>query len=201
LASPSLREFATLYILGYSLGGHVVLKFATEVGDRRLRAAAAVCSPLDLERTVSAFDRPARWPYRRYVLLNLLSQYAEVAACQVVPTPLAQLRRVRTLREWDRLTVVPRFGFQSPEDYYLRAGVGSRLDRLRVPALLVAAVGDPMVSAEGIEPALENRGNHLEVHWLRRGGHVSFPADLDLGLPEARGLEAQVIGWLLTNRA
>ncbi|MCP4656560.1 MAG: hypothetical protein GY856_14200, partial [bacterium] len=46
LASPSLREFATLYILGYSLGGHVVLKFATEVGDRRLRAAAAVCSPL-----------------------------------------------------------------------------------------------------------------------------------------------------------
>ncbi len=200
VASPALREFTTLYLLGYSLGGHVVLKFATEVGDRRLRAAAAVCAPLDLERTVRAFDRPARWPYRRYVLSNLLSQYAEVAACRSVPTPLAEVRRIRTLREWDRRTVVPRFGFRSPEDYYRRASVAARLDQLRLPALLVAAGGDPMVAADAIAPALDRRGNHLEVRWVR-GGHVSFPADLDLGLPGSRGLEPQVIRWLLANRS
>jgi len=63
------------------------------------------------------------------------------------------------------------------------------------------AVGDPMVAAASSEPALVDGGNHLEVHWIRRGGHVSFPADFDLGLGAPRGLEAQVIRWLLGHPA
>src|SRR5688572_33453680 len=42
-------------------------------------------------------------------------------------TTLFRSRRARTLRELDRLTVVPRFGFADPEDYYRRASVGPLL--------------------------------------------------------------------------
>lgn len=196
LVSPRLAGMANLYVLGYSLGGHLALKLATEVEDARLRAAAAVCSPLDLDRTVRAFDRPSRWPYRRYVLSGLFEIYDEIARRRDVPVPPEEVRRVRLLRDFDRLTVVPRFGFDSAEDYYRRAGVGPRLGELRVPALLVAAEGDPMVDAHGIRPALDGGSTSLDVRWLRSGGHVSFPGRLDLGLGPPYGLERQVLAWL-----
>lgn len=197
VASPAWAGMAHLYVLGFSLGGHMALKLAAETDNARLRAVAAVSSPLDLERTVAAFDRPGRWLYRRYLLAGLCDLYEQVARDRELPVPPAQVRRARTLREFDRLTVVPRFGFASPEDYYRRAAVGPRLGALKVPALLVVAEDDPMVDAEGIRPALAAVSHEgLEVRWCRRGGHVSFPADLDLGLGPPLGLERQVLRWL-----
>lgn len=207
LAGPRLAAMESLYLLGFSLGGHLVLKFATEVDDERLRAVAAVCSPLDLERTVNAFDRPARWPYRRYVLAGLFDIYDAVARNRDVPVAPEEVRRVKTLRDFDRLVVVPRFGFDDPEDYYRRASVGPRLAELRVPALLVAVTGDPMVDKAGIVSALDGvvtrPGMPLEVCWTDRGGHVSFPGNLDLGLDPDRtpGIEHQVLHWLLSGVA
>lgn len=198
LESPALDFADEIYILGYSLGGHVTLRFATETGDPRLAAVAAVCSPLDLKRTVDAFDRPRNWLYRRHVLGALCEIYREVDRRAAVPlaAPPEKVCTARTLREFDRLVVVPRFGFASTEEYYSREAVGPRLGDLRVPALLVAAEHDPMVAAEGIRPALEEAPDRLETRWVRRGGHVGFPDDLDLGQSSPYGLEEQVLTWL-----
>ena len=121
---------------------------------------------------------------------------AAVEARRELPVPLSVLRTVRTLREWDRQTVVPRFGFASPEDYYARASVGSLLARLRMPALLVAAEADPMVPPAALRPSLAAEHGTLNVRWVSRGGHVGFPADLDLGFPGSPGLESQLLAWL-----
>jgi predicted alpha/beta-fold hydrolase len=107
-----------------------------------------------------------------------------------------EVLRVRTLREWDRLTVVPRFGFADPEDYYGRASVGPRLGALRVPALLVASPVDPMVPASSIAAAARGVSS-LDLRWVERGGHVGFTPRLDLGLAGPPGLAGQLAAWLL----
>ncbi len=197
LASAQLAGFERVLLFGFSLGGHISLRFATEVADRRLRAVAAACAPLDLDRSVAALDRPASWIYRRYVLAGLCQMYAEVAARRALPLPLAEVRRIRTLREWDRQTIVPRFGFDSPEDYYRQAGVAGRLDSLRVPALLVVAEDDPMLPRPAVDRGLCGREEQLSLRWVRRGGHLAFAASLDLGEDAPAGLAGQVIGWLM----
>jgi predicted alpha/beta-fold hydrolase len=116
LASPALASFDTIHVLGYSLGGHLVLRLAAEALDARVRSVAAICSPVDLERSVAAIDRPACWPYRHYVLRQLGRAYAQVARKGPVPTPLDRVQRISTLREWDACTVVPRHGFASTAD-------------------------------------------------------------------------------------
>ncbi len=204
LASPELAGFERVLVFGFSLGGHLALRFATEVADPRLRAVAAACAPLDLDLSVAAIDRPSGWIYRRYVLASLSRMYAAVAPHNVelgslLPLSVVDARRIRSLREWDRRTVVPRFAFDSPEDYYRRAGVGCRLHRLRVPALLVAAEADPMVPRQAIaEPVAAHRDalERLTLRWVRYGGHLAFPAGLDLGEDAPVGLAGQVIGWL-----
>lgn len=199
LASPELARFPCLLLAGFSLGGHLVLRYLTEEPDPRVRAGVAVCAPLDLAAGADAIDAPARWPYRRYLLNHLVEIYAAVAARRPVPVPVARARQVRRLREWDDLVVAPRFGFRDAADYYARASVGPRLAELRRPALLVAARRDPMVPAATLDGVLAARPRSLpglELRWAERGGHVYFPAGLDLGLPGPPGLEGQLLGWL-----
>jgi predicted alpha/beta-fold hydrolase len=154
LASPEVARYRRIYVLGYSLGGHLALRWATEPGDPRVASVAAVCSPLDLERAQEAIDGPAGWLYRRYLLRHLMRIYTAVAARRPVPLPVADAARLRRLRDFDQQIVAPRHGFASADDYYARASVGRRLAHLRLPALLANARHDPMVVAAAVRPAV-----------------------------------------------
>ena len=193
LASAELSSHRRVYVLGYSLGGHVALRLATEEADPRLAAVAAVCAPLDLGLSQREIDAPSRWVYRRYLLANLNDLYAAVAARGRVPLPVEEAVRIRTLREWDDRIVAPRHGFAGAGDYYARASVAPRLGDLRVPALLLNSETDPMVPARAVRAVLNGSAPRLEVQWIQGGGHVAFPAAL--------GIEAQVIGWLRARAA
>lgn len=198
LASAELRRYRRVYVVGYSLGGHVALRLATEDLDPRVAGVAAVCSPLDLSLSQQAIDAPGLWLYRRYLMSSLAEIFAAVAARRPQPLTAAEAARIRTIREWDDRVVSPRHGFTGADDYYARAGVAPRLGELRVPALLVNSEGDPMVPARHVRAAL-GRGPApgLEVCWLAGGGHVSFPEGLDLGVGDGgSGVDAQVLGWL-----
>lgn len=198
LAAPELAAYEEVYLLGYSIGGHLALRYATDGPDPRLRSVAAVCSPLDLTLSGRHFDLPTTWPYRRYVLAQYLGIYTAVAARRPVPVPPREAARFAYLRQWDEAVVAARWGFAGADDYYVQASVAPRLDRLAVPALLVAVEEDPLIPGEILRPALDRRRDGLEVRWVETGGHVSFPADLDLGWEGPPGLEGQVLGWLLT---
>jgi predicted alpha/beta-fold hydrolase len=200
LASEELRRYRRIYVIGYSLGGHVTLRLATEVADPRVAGVAAVCAPLDLGLSQQEIDSPFRWVYRRYLLGGLVGIYAAVAARRplplVVPLTIEEVARIRTIREWDDRVVAPRHGFADAADYYVRESVAPRLGDLRVPSLLLNSESDPMVPPRAVRAALRP-APRLEVRWLKGGGHVAFPPNLDAGLGGGvLGADAQVIGWL-----
>lgn len=194
LESPAVARFARLFVLGYSIGGQTVLRYATESRDRRLRAVAAICPPLDLDVCCRAIDGTRL--YCHWVLSGLKRMYRAVALRRPVPTPLAEVERTDTIRAFDALTMVPRHGFADVVDYYARSSAGPLLGRLEVPALLVAAERDPMVPLATYQPWLGAAAPALEVRRSAAGGHLGFPPDLDLGVAAPRGLENQVLGWL-----
>ncbi len=196
LASDELAPYRRIHLLGYSLGGHVALRYASQSPAARVASVTAVCSPLDLAAAQQAFDRPGRWLYRQYILTRLRRIYRSVAERRELETPLAEVLAAKTIREWDRLTVVPRFGFESPEDYYRQMSVASRLHALTIPSLLVASDRDPMVPPEALDSVLEGELGRLEVRRVPTGGHVAFPEDLDLGFGGRRGLEGQILRWI-----
>jgi predicted alpha/beta-fold hydrolase len=203
LASAALSGYRSLHVLGYSLGGHVAMRAATETAEARLESVAAICSPLDLSACASAFDRPASWGYRRRIVAELIRTYERVVARrtalgapEIGLTPVDRVRRARSLREFDGLTVVPRFGFRDAEDYYRSMSVGPMLDLIKVRALLVVGASDPLVPLATLAPYLETAPETLSVALLERGGHVGFPSETTLGLDAPLGIEAQAIAWL-----
>jgi predicted alpha/beta-fold hydrolase len=196
LASEALAGYGEILLLGYSLGGHLVLRYATEDPDPRVLAAAAVCAPVDLSGCCAAIDRPSLWVYRTYLLDGLKRIYARVAERQPVPITAAQARRITTIRGWDDAIVAPRHGFASAEDYYAKASVGPRLRDLKVPALLVSAAHDPMVPWDTVRRWVVPPPPRLTVKRVDDGGHVGFPGKLDLGEDAEAGLEPQILAWL-----
>ncbi|MGA3078586.1 MAG: alpha/beta fold hydrolase [Bryobacteraceae bacterium] len=200
LASPDLARYRRIHLMGFSVGGHLALKAALDRVDARLAAVAAICPPLDLDLATIAFDHPSRAFYRRHVFANVNRVYERAAARRRFLTPACQVRRARFCRERDAMTVVPRFSFQSPEDYYKRESVATRIHQLDIPSLLVAAVYDPIVPAYTLRAAIGDASDALTVRWVERGGHVYFRSDLDLGFGGALGLEPQVLQWLAVQQ-
>jgi predicted alpha/beta-fold hydrolase len=195
LSDPAFSDYDNLLVIGFSLGGHVALRTAVEGADRRLRAVTGVCPPLDLKAVQGWLDAPARKIYREFILRELRQMYAHIARRGRAPTPIERVRRVTTLREWDTLTVAPRFGFHDADDYYAKMSVGPHLDKLTVPALLVASRHDPMIPADSIAPLVEAAPPNLEICWIDDGGHVFFPRTVAAGLGEPKSLMSHILHW------
>jgi len=196
LSSARLQGFRRLYLLGYSIGGHVALSYATRRPDPRLRAVVALCSPLDLEAGMHAFDRMRAAPYRHHVLGGLKRAYRAVAERREVPATRREVARIHRILEWDELIVARRFGYPNAWDYYQRESVSHRLGNLEVPALYVGATDDPMVPLETTRPVLERGTPKLSVEWVKRAGHLAFPKHLTLGQSAEPGLEGQCLAWM-----
>lgn len=200
LRSPALAGYADQFAVGYSLGGHTVLRLGVEPPSK-LRRVAAVSAPLDLAMSCQAIDQPRAWLYRSVVLRSLKASYAEVLSrhgerSPRVPSPWNAVRRVSTIHDWDAAVVVPRHGFDSVAHYHRTMSVGPRLSALEVPALYVGARGDPMVPHWTMAEALEHPGKNLRVELTDRGGHVALPCPRSLGtLP----LEPALIDWLTSK--
>lgn len=195
LGSRALRGYADQFAIGYSLGGHTVLRLGAEAPSK-LRRVAAVSAPLDLALSCQAIDQPRAWLYRSVVLRSLKASYAEVLArhgeqSPRVPSPWSVVRGVTTIHDWDAAVVVPRHGFESVAHYHRTMSVGPRLTELPIPALYVGARADPMVPHWTMKAALEHPLDNLDVHLTHRGGHVALPSPLG-----PTPLEPTLINWL-----
>ena len=193
LESPEITVFRRVFVLGYSLGGHMALRHAAEGGHPRIAGLAAICPPIDLAAGVVEIDKPKGRIYRRNVLKGLKDIYKNVAARVDVPYRVDLAETIDTLREWDERVVAPRHGFSSADDYYARTSVAPILHQIEVPTLVVATTKDPMVFAHVVRPVLEEC-RAVRTVFLSRGGHVGFPQGRFPG--HLQGLPAEVCHWL-----
>jgi predicted alpha/beta-fold hydrolase len=196
LRSKALEGYENILLLAYSLGGNMMLRYLAGQPDRRVRAAAAVCSPIDLKQSARAIDQPRGVFYRRHVLHALKDIYRNVAIRHDVPLPVHEAARIDTIELWDERIVAPRHGFAGAEDYWAKTSACNVLDEIRTPTLFVAAERDPMVLIDTVRPWLQN-ATTLRRIVTSHGGHVGFPQKVDLGLGSGGTVEDQIIQWML----
>jgi predicted alpha/beta-fold hydrolase len=167
-------------VAGYSLGGNLTLKLAGELGAHglpELCAVGAVSPTIDLERCVLALERRSNLAYQWNFMRGLRARLKRKAALFPGRYDVRGLSRVHTVREFDDKYTAPHFGFAGASDYYFRASALRVIDRIAVPALVLAAADDPFVPTEPFaDPALA--GNpHVAVRISPHGGHCAFLAD------------------------
>lgn len=199
LAAPELAQVRRIYLVGYSLGGHLALAYAASGRvDERVRSVASICAPLDFDAGASELDKARFSVYRNHLLRGLKQSYQVAHARRELTVSAERAMRVRRLREWDTLIVAPRFGFESAEHYYASVSVGPKLGAIELPTLMLVADHDPMVKLDTLAGSLAKAGR-VQVLRTPHGGHVGFPTEVDLGLGTRANVESQVVSWLREN--
>lgn len=176
LAHEGCGEIA---VVGYSLGGNLALKLAGDYGRGAppyLKSVVAVSPVMDLPRCVDALERRSNALYQWNFVRNLKARMRRKIAAFPDRFSSEPLARVRTVRDFDEYYTAPHFGFKDATDYYYRAAALRVVDRIDVPALIVAAADDPFVPPESFaHPALAGNRN-VTVLLSPHGGHCAFVA-------------------------
>jgi uncharacterized protein len=165
-------------IVGFSMGGHVAVRLAGELGDAAgpIVGVVAISAPLDLHAVSRAIERKRSLPYHAYVLKNLVKNARAFARQHPgrAPYDASRLGRLTRIRAYDDAVSAPMHGFASADDYYRRASAGPFVEKIRVPTLLLHAEDDPMVPPSCVRPWLEGAPGAVEQVWSDRGGHVGW---------------------------
>jgi uncharacterized protein len=198
LARLRERHAGPLIVVGVSLGGNALMRWAGEAGEQASQyasAIASVCSPLDLAAGSVAIGRGFnRLVYTTMFLRSMKPKAMQKLAQHPGLFDGARLTAARDLYAFDDVFTAPLHGFRNADDYYARASAKPHLKRIRIPALALNALNDPFVPADSL-PEKVDAGEFVTLWHPREGGHVGFP---DGHLPgHVRRMPDEVGGWLL----
>jgi len=189
-----IRRFA---LVGFSMGGNLVLKTAGEWSNSRppqFVAAAAVCPSLDLAASADALHLPANRVYELYFIWKLRRRFLAKARLFPEKFDSSRLRRITSLRDFDDRITAYYSGFEGAADYYARAAAANVVERIAVPTLILHAANDPFIriTAESRQKILSNP--HIQFLETVDGGHCSFLAHPDGD--DGRWAERQIVHFL-----
>jgi predicted alpha/beta-fold hydrolase len=194
IARDRISKFA---LVGFSMGGNLVLKLAGEwgrEGPSQFRAVAAVCPAMDLAASSDALHNRSNRLYEYYFIWKLRRRLRSKARLFPKVFETSRLRGVGTLREFDDKITAHYCGFTGAVDYYARAAAANVVDRIAVPAFILHAANDPFIRIlpETRKKILANPNiTFLETE---DGGHCSFLAQPDGD--DGRWAESQILEFL-----
>ena len=161
-------------LVGFSLGGNLVLRYAGMTGDGCLaNEVIGVNPPIDLEACVRCLEKPGNAFYHSFFTWKLIRIVRRVRKLRQVPGPPPRMRDIKTLRRFDNLYTAPDGGYASAEDYYQKASAGPYLEGIRVPALILSSLDDPLIPPEMFTVHRNDRTRLRFVH-PPKGGHVGY---------------------------
>ena len=173
-----------LVVVGFSLGGNVLLKWLGEQGDAlcpQVRAAAAVSVPFDLEGGARRIERGFSRVYTRHFLRTLKAKARNKLDHYPGLFSAAALERATSLYDFDDAVTAPVHGFRDAHDYYSRSSSLQFLDSIRIPTLLISAADDPFLPPQILDAVriLAQSSDMLEAEVWPSGGHVGFVSGRD----------------------
>ncbi len=175
--------FERIFFVGFSLGGNIVLKAAAELASCKqdenrdlfssLAAVCAVSPSVDLERSVDRLDCGLNRIYQVTFMRSLREKLKRKAALFPRRYPLAPLKKIRTVKQFDETYTAPDGGFDSAGHYYEQCSSLSRLGDIRTPGLIIAALDDPLVPSASFEEA-DLLSGPVRLLSPLHGGHGGF---------------------------
>jgi len=163
-----------LYLVGYSLGGNLLLRFLAEEAEAfPVIAGASVSAPIDLKAAQRRIMEPRNWVYHRY----LLSRMRDEARAAPVTRSRAEEEAIAgaaSVYDFDDRVVAPANGFAGADDYYDRCSALRFLPRIAVPALVIHAEDDPWIPNLAYRRFDWAANPALALAMPAQGGHVGF---------------------------
>jgi uncharacterized protein len=169
-----IRSFA---LVGYSMGGNLVLKLAGELGSAPptyLKAVVGVSPLMDLVASSAALHEPQNLLYQSRFLRDLLKHFRHQAELYPGLYSADGLRKIYTLRQFDEQIIARYGGFAGADDYHRSVASSNWVQDISVPTLILQALDDPFIRMTPETRAKILANARVRLVETRHGGHCAF---------------------------
>ena len=170
-------SYSEIVLVGFSLGGNVVLKY---VGDQKyqlspkLRAICSISVPMHLHSSSIKMLRRQNYFYTRKFIHTLLEklkikhkQFPDIFKLEHIP-------KIKNVLDFDEYYTGPLNGFTGAIDYYTQCSSKQFLSHIEIPTLIVNAIDDPFLSTACFPSDAEINNSFIHTLYPKFGGHVGF---------------------------
>lgn len=164
-------------LVGYSMGGNLVMKLVGEWGPgapKEVKAAVGVSPAMDLSPSADALHRPSNRIYEMKFIYGLRRRFQRKAALYPQHYEIKHLSRLRSIRQFDDQITARYSGFSGAEDYYTRASSSSVAANITVPTLVMHSLDDPFIVMRDTTREALRANPHVTFIETRHGGHCAF---------------------------
>ncbi|MCP9440367.1 MAG: alpha/beta fold hydrolase [Nitrospira sp.] len=190
-----------IWLVGYSMGGNLVLKAAGELGqgEPALAGVAAVCPNIDPAACARALEEPRNWLYHRHFLNGLKARLRRKAALFPGKWDLSHLDDITRISEFDDRYTAMDGGYRNGADYYDRAGARHVLGSIAVPTLVITAQDDPFIPYSMFTVPSILHHPLIRLVAPSHGGHCGFYQRRTNG-EDAHWAENRIVDFLRNGR-
>jgi hypothetical protein len=167
-------------LIGYSLGGNLVLKYLGENQDNPISKAVAVSVPCDLKASSLQLQKGFFNKVYSKIFVRKLKQKLKTKAKQFPELKITnqQITAIKTVYDFDELYTAPVHGYKNASDYYNQCSSKHFIKNIRTPTLLINALDDSFLTPECF-PFEEAKANpNFTLLTPKHGGHVGFMGGL-----------------------
>jgi len=169
--------YAAIALIGFSLGGNVILKYLGERGrdlHHSIKTAVTISVPCDLKACSRRLEEFGNRLYLKR-FLKLLHQKISAKA-RLFPESISDkdYATITTLKDFDDRYTAPIHGFLSADDYYAKSSSSQFLPSIAVPTLLINAADDPFLSDSCYPRQQATESTNLFLEVPKHGGHCGF---------------------------
>lgn len=175
------KGYQTIYLMGFSAGGNVTLKYLGENGGRvdpAVKKAVTFSVPLDLIGSTRRLERWDSLVYNYRFNRTLKRKVLQKALAMPGVFQTEAISKSRSVREFDALFTAPMNGFRDVTDYYTRSSSLQFVPGITVPTLIVNAKNDPFLSPECFPEAMARELPNVWMEFPDHGGHCGFASKI-----------------------
>jgi len=185
------KGYSVVALVGFSLGGNLILKYLGEAPAQvwpNIVAAVTFSVPIELGDAGREISKSGNWIYNKRFLRRLGRKIRYKALHFPGKITAAHLKNTKTLADFDEVYTGPMHGFEGAEDYYFQCSSRQFLPNIEIPTLLVSASDDPFLGAH-CYPHLEAEASScFFFENPAHGGHVGFVSPGSVYWSEERAL-------------
>jgi len=170
------REYSTIILLGFSMGGCQTLKYlSTESVDDRVKGGVGFSVTFDFGDMMDQFGLKSNALYKNVFLNKLRKKIALYAELHPQVIDVSDLNEINDFETFHLNYSTRLNGDDSLEQFYHDASPGNFVSSLQKPMLVVNAQNDPFLGErnypEGMHPL-------LTTYYPQVGGHLGFTLPL-----------------------
>ncbi|MFD3002638.1 YheT family hydrolase [Pontibacter toksunensis] len=171
------NPYQILYLIGFSLGGNLVLKYLGEAPSKvpkEIKKATVFSVPCHIKSAAKQMTLPYNAFYQRRFINSMVGKIKLKSTLFSGSLDLTNCDKLKTFKEFDNRYTAPLHGFHDADEYYEKCSSKQFLNNIQVPTLCVNALNDSFLSNE-CYPFIEAVNNpYLILEVPLSGGHLGF---------------------------